>query len=287
MELSPAILSAIISAAIAIITLIISTSITLRKNNHEERSYFEKNLKEKLEHIYLPLNLEISLRKSDERLIQQANQELIYKYGYLLNPKLLYDLRELIHFETNEADFLVKEEYLALREHVMNEFKKEFTLLQSLYNSHFESYRQKYTMTHRLKLKNGILKVCIAITILFYSMVVIKIIYDSINNDPKVFENPILTFIITFILIIPLFTTALGIGAVGIKCTEWFEIRAGKKRNAYKYNDKVPLTGEYQCTACGKKHIKIQYTTFGYCNDHTWTQVWKSVFNFGLWRKLQ
>ncbi len=73
MEFSPVILSAIISASIAIITLIISTSVTIRKNVHEERSYFEKNLKEKLENIYSILNLEIKLRKSNENLIKKDN----------------------------------------------------------------------------------------------------------------------------------------------------------------------------------------------------------------------
>ncbi len=79
MEVSPVILSAIISAAIATLTLIISTLITLRKNNHEERSYFEKNLKEKLENIYLPLHLDITRGLSIEPLIKEATQDLIYK----------------------------------------------------------------------------------------------------------------------------------------------------------------------------------------------------------------
>ncbi len=287
MEVSPVILSAIISAAIATLTLIISTSITLRKNNHEERSYFEKNLKEKLENIYLPLHLDITRGLSIEPLIKEATEDLIYKYGYLLDPTLLNELRELIHFEKNEPDFLAKIEYLALRCNVIDDFKKEFASLQTLYNSHFESYRQKYTMAPIIKLKNRVMRIFIAITFIVYGVAGSVAIYYFMNNISKTPANPILNAIVGFMIMITMITTGLGIGTGITKYMEWLEKRIGKKRNAYKFSDRVPSTGEYQCRACKKTIIKVEYTTFGYCNDHTRKQVWKSIFNLGLWEKLQ
>lgn len=286
MEVSPVILSAVISATIAIITLIISTSITLRKNIHEERSYFEKSLKEKLENIYLPLNLDIAFRKVKEPLIKESNQELVHKYGYLLSPELLDELKDLIHIERNQEEYLDQEEYIALRSNVIEGFKKEFAMLQELYNSHFESYRQKYTATNFLKIKNMILKLCITISLVIYLIVITLLAYEYFNSKPRMIENPILNAIIVFMMSITLFTTGLGIGTVVLKCISWLENRVGKTKRAYKFDDKVPATGEYRCEACKEVKRKIQYTIFGYCEDHTTKQKWKSIFIFGLWKKM-
>ncbi|ODP28210.1 hypothetical protein PTI45_02411 [Paenibacillus nuruki] len=263
MEVSPVILSAVISAAIAIITLIISTSITLRKNIHEERSYFEKSLKEKLENIYLNLNLDIDSRKVDEPLIKESNQELVHKYGYLLSPELLDEIKNLIHIEQNQ------EEYTALRSNVIKGFKKEFAMLQHLYDSHFESYRQKYTATNIMKVKNIVLKICITISLVIYLMVITLVAYEYFNSKPRMIENPILNAIVVFIMSITVFTTGLGIGKVVLKFIDWLDNRVGKTKRAYKFDDKVPTTGDYFCRACKKMNRKIKYTTFGYCEDHT------------------
>ncbi|MDN4616704.1 hypothetical protein QCD85_01250 [Paenibacillus sp. PsM32] len=286
MEVSPVILSAVISAVIAIITLIISTSITLRKNIHEERSYFEKSLKEKLENIYLPLNLDIAFRKVKEPLIKESNQELVHKYGYLLSPELLDELKDLIHIERNQEEYLDQEEYIALRSNVIEGFKKEFAMLQELYNSHFESYRQKYTVTNFIKVKNIVLKICITISIFIYLTVITLFAYEYFNSKPKLFVNPLLNAIFGFMIFTTLFTTGLAIGTVVLKFINWLENRVGKTKRAYKFDDKVPMTGDYRCEACKKVKRKIQYTTFGYCEDHTTKQKWKSIFTFGLWKKM-
>ncbi|MFD1991067.1 hypothetical protein ACFSGI_13915 [Paenibacillus nicotianae] len=286
MEVSPVILSAVISAAIAIITLIISTSITLRKNIHEERSYFEKSLKEKLENIYLPLNLDIASRKIEEQLIKESNQELVHRYGYLLSPELLDELKDLIHIERNQEDYVDTEEYMALRSNVIEGFKKEFAMLQELYNSHFESYRQKYTATNFLKIKNIVLKICITISLVIYLTAMTLFAYEYFNSKPRMIENPILNAIIVFMMSITLFTTGLGIGTIVLKFLNWLENRVGKIKRAYKFDDKVPTTGDYLCEACKKVKRKIQHTTFGYCEDHTMKQKWKSIFTFGLWKRI-
>ncbi len=85
----------------------------------------------------------------------------------------------------NEPDFLAKIEYLALRCNVIDDFKKEFASLQTLYNSHFESYRQKYTMAPMIKLKNRVMRIFIAITFIVYGVAGSVVIYYFMNNISK------------------------------------------------------------------------------------------------------
>ncbi|MGV7116038.1 hypothetical protein [Paenibacillus kyungheensis] len=286
MEVSPVILSAVISAAIAIITLIISTSITLRKNIHEERSYFEKILKEKLENIYSPLILDISSRKVDEPLIKEPNQELVHKYSYLLSPELLDEIKNLIYIEQNQEEYLDTEEYMALRSNVIEGFEKEFAMLQYLYDSHFESYRQKYTATNFIKVKNIIFAISISITIITYIFVLVMIAYEYFNNKPQLISNPILNTIAALFVVIAVFTTFVSLGIVWANILQWFENKVGKFRQTYKFDDKVPATGDYFCNACRKTKRKVQYTTFWYCEEHSLKEKWKSIFIVGLWKKM-
>ncbi len=99
-------------------------------------------------------------------------------------------------------------------------------------------------------------------------------------------DNPILNAIVSFLILATMITTTISIGVLVVKFIEWLENKIGKQRNAYKSVDKVPLTGEYQCQACKKIRKKIAYTIFGYCDDHTKKQMFKSAFVFGLWKKI-
>lgn len=209
MEVSPVILSAVISAAIAIITLIISTSITLRKNIHEERSYFEKSLKEKLENIYAPMNLEMNSRNSSEKLISTKCEELISKYGYLLRPLLLSDLKTLINLEHKNNDFSNDEDYSALRNMFKEEFNKDFAELQILYDKHFENYRKKYTKDIFDKFIKIVGVILVSITILFYATIYFKDLYKSINNSTHLIDHPLLNFLYTHLLIVVGTTTVV------------------------------------------------------------------------------
>ncbi len=81
----------------------------------------------------------------------------------------------------------------------------------------------------------------------------------------------------------------LGGGGIFSGFMSRLEDTVGNKLKLYNYDDKVPLTGEYQCTVCKKTATKIAYSTFKYCDshrDHTSKQEWKSFFYPKPWKTL-
>ncbi|WP_334071361.1 MULTISPECIES: hypothetical protein [Paenibacillus] len=283
-NLSPTIISSIISGAIAIAALIVTTMVTTNKNKNEERIYFERNLREKLENIYLPLKVTFYSKSNNSTLTNGEVADIVNKYGYLLNPDTLNEITDLILFEQRSNIFFESEEYQALRESVKNRFNKEFTELQELYNNHFESYKKKYTEKIYEKILKVIGKSFIIITIFFYMCIIMSCLYYYFNKDSAIIKNPILNVLFLFTVFISLPTTFIGIGMIPAKYLEPILKKIGKSKGYFTIEDKVPQSGLYICRACNKTRRKTKYLRFGYCEEHSKWEIIKSILLVNLWK---
>ncbi|MGG6312408.1 hypothetical protein [Paenibacillus macerans] len=283
-DLSPTIISSIISGVIALAALIVSTLVTTNKNRNEERNYFEKNLREKLENIYLPLKVTFYSKSIESALSNNEVANIVNKYGYLLNPETLNEITDLIIFEQKRNNFFEDEEYQVLRGNVINRFNKEFTELQEVYNNHFENYKKKYVEKMYEKILKVLGKFFVGITIIFYSCIISIFLYYYLNKDTTIINNPILNVLFIVVVFISVSTTVSGIGLIPAKFLEPILKKIGKTRGYFTTEDKVPQSGFYICRACNNIRKKTKYMKFGYCEGHNKREIFKSIILTNLWK---
>ncbi|WP_341282074.1 hypothetical protein [Paenibacillus sp. FSL H8-0537] len=283
---TPAILTAIITSIVALLSLITTTILTLSKTGKEDKSNFEKTIKDKLECIYLPLIFNFDLLDASNPLINKVNKEIIMRHGYLLSNEIFDDIKELRRFEVK--NLLNAEEYIALRIKVLNNLDQEHQTLRKLYEDHFTSIKNKNNISSISKIFKVIKKIFGSITISFYIILALWIVNDYYYYKDRLVDNYWLNALLV-VLVFIVMLTSISMPAFYLPVLlQKLQIKTGKQRGRYDYASIVPETGMYKCIACGEESKKIKYTQFKFCDrDHSMLGRMKILFFTNIWRKMR
>jgi hypothetical protein len=280
---------AILTAAAAIVGIIIQTIIFFIKNRQSTRTNFEGVLKEKLEKVYSPLNVIFMKNENEKFILDSEAMTIIMLYGHLFpfnffnNILQLYKLEEAI--KSTNSNIEKTNEYYNLRLLVQDSFKKEFSILQDTFNTNFNLHRRKYTMRWFEVIRNIIINACVLFTVTFYAIFALSYIFQWVNTLPIKSENiytKLLVVTYAFIIVI----TSLSLFSKGILfIAELFSKKLGKIRKSYSINDYVPVTGYYQCQVCGEKKKLYKHGKFATCSNYnTPKKFLKLLYTFHEWK---
>ncbi|MFD1954893.1 hypothetical protein ACFSL6_20650 [Paenibacillus thailandensis] len=264
MKLDAPIISAIIAAAVAVISLFIQSFINISKNRSDKQANFHKTINEKLEKIYSPLNLELGLRSAERDLITPEIKELLRKYNHLISTDLHADFTDLIRMEESQKAVLAgqkwdkgkEQEYEALRNKVKALTRKEFTELQTIDDRYFSHFKSRIaSRSGRIWINIG--NIIFALTIAFWASLLL-----FTYGKPEV-------ILIAILVVCSLVSIVIAPRYV-IKLVEYIlgRVRQKTDNRHYKADDYVPETGVYLCRYCKTEHRKTKYKSFEHCPEN-------------------
>lgn len=285
---TPAILTAIITGAIALIGIIIQMVTFFVKHKYESKNNFENVLKEKIEKIYCPLLIELYKGTENSCYITNPVKDLIAKNGYLLSDSLLSDILELAKVE---EDYLAKsndevfiQEHKNFKEKVFLQLRKDFDALQDIYNMNFKIRMSKFSTPWYRKIGLGIIIFCISVTILLIIFVlVLSGLVWVLKGVPPASKNTPADILMYIWMGISALTSVIGLPAGVIwgfdKLTDVF--RKYKKR--YLTREYVPETTKYYCRICNQEYHLYKNSRFPLCRNHNFKQEIESIFKLYSW----
>jgi hypothetical protein len=290
----PAIVSSIIAGFIALVALLIQTSISISKNSYDKKSNFEKTLIDKLEKVYSPFHMALKLSEHKKYLIDNTVEELINKYGHLLSSNLLEDVKTLIYFEYEQRKLIEDErkysskqstkprffEYDALRKKVFEVTKQEFSELQEIHDKNFNAFKRKINYNTPEKMMSFIGRFFGTITLVTCTFLLIW--WTLSSNTPK----DIFIIIMTLLSLISVTTLLFSLTALVGRLVEKLAVRSGKSQRLFSFNEYVPDTSEYKCICCGFNVKKIKYSKFNFCPEsHTFKQTLRGFMFLSKWKR--
>lgn len=262
---SPIVFGAIITGILAILGILIQTSVAFTKYKYEEKNDFENTLKEKLERVYAPLNMIFSKTKHKKDLINEEVLKIISASGYLLSNELIFDIKELyivqIHNTIDSIDHTA--EYNSLKEKIIDKLEREFGDLTSDYNNNFSKYKKNWSRTLLERIAFFFRDICIIITSIFWTIfIIILFISNAFSVSEPIFENGFLNFLTMLLAVVIVFTTILGTGfALSLFLAKWIR-RISESKKRYQSGSYVPITGIYKCRICKSEHKIIRNSRF-------------------------
>lgn len=280
---TPVIFAAIITGSIAALNLIIQWFIASTKNKFDTKNMFEKNLKEKLENIYSPLIMQISLSSNKTNLIEGDIKALINKYGYLLTSDLLSSIKDLCKLEESLNDDIKNSvEYQNIRVKIEILANREFKELQNLFNNNFNTYKLNLLKPWYKKIALILIKIFALFTSIFW-LILILFIFLSKIQPIEISQNPIGNRIVSYLLLIVLLTTILGFTKIMDKSiAKIIELEKTRKKR-FKPYDYVPQTGKYRCIICNEVKDFYKDEQFPRCNSSLFKNNVKSIVFDYIW----
>ena len=281
---TPIIIAAVIAGSITALGIIVQWFIASAKSSLDTKTMFEKNLKEKLENIYSPLIMKISMRSNRRNLVEDDVMTLINRYGYLLSSELSSSLKELciLEGENPEEDIEDSKEYQNLRVKVEELASREFAELQNSYNNSFNIYKVNSLKPWYEKIILLIEKSSLLFTGVFWFICIMFLFLLKIQPI-NLFQSEMGNRLISLVILIITITSVLFLSRVITKIYNIMEKFISKKRKLFMPIEYVPKTGIYRCKTCGELRDFYKYERFPYCNSKKIKHIIKSsIFDY-IW----
>ncbi|MCX7923916.1 MAG: hypothetical protein N3B21_18175 [Clostridia bacterium] len=285
----PAIVAALITGLVALLTFII-------KYRYDTKVNFEKILKDKLELIYSPLIIEFSKVGGAGPLVSDKAIECIRKYGHLLSKELLDDLRELYKIEQGESfldDCKLEIEHNNLKNKLIEKINLDFYKLQDSYNQYYSQYEKRFNTPPYKKALTALMVACVAITICFYLILIIKGVKDYLLSIIKAQNNvitndPWMNFFYIVLALVIILTSLFLFGYIGGYCVAKILNHVSRYKKYYDSYEFVKDSGVYRCRICGKSITLTKYSKLKSCIDyfnckHTVLQKIKGISKWYTW----
>ncbi|MCM3341177.1 hypothetical protein M3650_21715 [Paenibacillus sp. MER TA 81-3] len=279
----PAVIAACITGLVAFFTFVSNSVLIIKGKRFERKNSFEITLKEKLEKIYSPLYY-LFYRNQDGKIFDKKSLELIQKYGHLLSYELLGDINLLITRES-QRDKILDRDHQELKRMIYKKLQAEYLELQRLADKHFRELKMKYRMNIIDTILLSIVRTIVLLTGLFWLLAGVSRYYNFVKNNTPV--DTVFYAIIVPITLLVLITTLFILVYIIQKFWDAYVVRVGKRKRLFTSKEYVPVTHNYQCTACGGIKGKNVYSEFENCEiKHNFLQSMKrAIFNH-QWRKI-